>query len=86
LAGAAWFCCMPSDGVCSHTDTIRSGSLYGSGLNMIESTALKIAVLTPIPSANVTSAIAVAPGRFRKLLNPYRISANIEFMIRLIRG
>jgi hypothetical protein len=37
---------------------------------MIESTALKIAVLTPIPSANVTSAINVAPGLFNKLRSP----------------
>src|SRR5215217_3059055 len=71
---------MPSDGVCSQTDTICSGSLNGSGRRRIESTALKIAVLTPIPSANVTSAIAVAPGLFNKLRNQNRISVKIEFI------
>jgi hypothetical protein len=44
--------------------------LNGSGRSRIESTALKIAVFTPIPSANVTSAITVAPGRFIKLRKP----------------
>jgi hypothetical protein len=31
---------------------------------------LKIAVFTPMPSASVTSAIAVNAGRFVRLLNP----------------
>jgi hypothetical protein len=77
---------MPIFGVCSQIDTSRSGSLNGSGRSRTESTALKIAVFTPIPSASVTSAINVAPGLFNKPLNPYRRSVKIIPMIRIIRG
>ena len=47
-----------------------SGSLNGSGRSRTLLTTLKIAVLAPIPSASVKTAIAVNPGRFAKILQP----------------
>src|ERR1051325_2836045 len=69
---------MPSRNVCSQTDTSRAGSFNGSGRSSNESTALKIAEFTPIPSASVSSAIAVNAGRFSRLRNPYRRSVKIR--------
>ena len=42
--------------------TSRSGSRYGSGRSRTAFTTLKIAVLAPMPSARVSTAIAVNPG------------------------
>jgi hypothetical protein len=44
---------------------IRRACGYGSGSNRIGLTALKIAVLAPMPSANVSALTVVKPGLLR---------------------
>ena len=48
---------------------MRSGSGYGTGLNSVALTRLKIAVVAPIPSARVRSAAVVNPGVLRSERN-----------------
>ena len=47
--------------------TRRPGSGNGSGLIKSAFTTVKTAVLTPMPTASVTSAIAVKPGVLRSI-------------------
>ena len=47
--------------------TSRSGSVYGSGRSSVASTSAKIALLAPMPSASVATAIARERGRRRQL-------------------
>ena len=60
----------------SHTFTSRSGSRYGSGRSSTASTAEKIAVLPPMPSASVSSATTVTPGCLTSSRTAYRASLN----------
>lgn len=48
----------------------RDGSAYGSGRSMTAFTTLKIAVLAPMPSASVMSAVIAKPGLFRRVRTP----------------
>ena len=54
--------------------TICSGCETGKERNSTESMRLKIAVFAPMPSASVSTAIAVKPGRFNKPLIPWLMS------------
>jgi len=47
------------------TNISRSDDAYGSGLNRTALTTVKIAVLAPMPSANVRMAAAATAGRLR---------------------
>ena len=49
---------------------MRSGFLNGNGRNSVALTTLKIAVLAPIPSASVMTAIDVKLGRLIRLRMP----------------
>src|SRR6266404_522015 len=53
---------------------------YGSGSNRMGFTALKIAVVAPMPSASVKTAVNVKPGCFRRFLIAKRMSLIIESM------
>jgi hypothetical protein len=53
-----------------HNAIMRSGSAYGSGRSSTALTTVKIAVVAPIPSANVTTAIKVKPGFFDSTRKP----------------
>ena len=53
---------MPIPGAASHTPTSGSGSSKGSGLSSTPRTTLKMAVLAPMPSASVKTAISVNMG------------------------
>ena len=50
-----------------HTIASRSGAGYGSGRSSTPLATLKIALLAPIPSAIVNSAVAVNPGVRRSI-------------------
>src|SRR5215216_2757114 len=62
---------MPCRGLMPSKSTIRSGSGNCSGRNNTEFTTVNIAVVAPIPSASVETAITRNPGRLRKLRTPY---------------
>ena len=63
--------------VASNSATTRPGSRTpGSGLSRKASTPLKIAVFTPTPSASVTTATSVNPGRCASTRSPYLMSCN----------
>jgi hypothetical protein len=47
-----------------------SGCAYGDGRSSSELTALKIAVLTPMPNASVSAAMKVKPGCLRNTRAP----------------
>src|ERR1043166_430582 len=59
--------------------TSRSGSLTGNFFSSTVSTTLNRAVLAPMPSASVKSAIAVKPGFFQNICKPYRKSCQRLF-------
>src|SRR5580704_7088901 len=63
-----------NEGVLEYTATSRSGSGYGSGFSNTPFTTENSAVFAPIPSASVSTAIAVNPGFFSRTRNPYRTS------------
>jgi hypothetical protein len=72
-------------GVECHTPTSASDFGYGSGLMRTLLTTLKIAVVPPIPSASVTTAIAVNPGAIRMRRSTYLsdpIEANTHQRVR----
>jgi hypothetical protein len=50
--------------------TNSSGFSTGSDFNMTALTSVKMAVLAPMPSASVSTAIAANPLRFSNPLNP----------------
>jgi hypothetical protein len=56
--------------VVRETRISRSGSANGSGRSSSVSTALKIAVVDPIPSARMSTATRVNPGLRRSVRNP----------------
>jgi hypothetical protein len=60
----------PCPGAVCQSASKRSGSRYGSGLSKTAFTTLNIAVFAPIPSASVSTAIAVTPGRFNSIRKP----------------
>src|SRR5947208_3986693 len=53
-----------------------SGFVTGSDLSITWCTRVKIAVVAPIPSASVTTAVVVTPGVFRSCRNASRKSAS----------
>jgi hypothetical protein len=57
--------------------TSRPGSMYGSCCNRTAFATLKIAVLAPMPSASVVTAVTVNPGFFRRCLRENFTSAQI---------
>ena len=57
-----------------HVIKARSGDLYGSPLITAASTTVKMAVLDPMPSASVITAIKVKPGRLAMVRIAYRKS------------
>src|SRR5262245_26015422 len=57
--------------------TSRSGSENGSGFRMIALTTVKIAVLAPMHSASVSSAVAVKARSLTKSFSPNRKSCNM---------
>src|SRR5215469_6683139 len=63
----------------SHGMTMCPASGYGRGFSKIAFTALKTAVLAPIPSASVRSATIVNPGAFRSTRTACRTSCAIVF-------
>src|ERR1044072_8800287 len=69
-------CCRPFAGAESQNVIKRSGSLAASGRNNTALTTLKIAVFAPMPSASVSTAIAVNAGFFANPRNANRISLN----------
>src|SRR5256885_1829103 len=58
---------------------------YGSGLRSTGFTALKMAVLAPIPRASVSTATAVKPGLFASVRTAKRRSWRSVFIIRTSR-
>lgn len=58
--------------------TSRPGSRNGSGRRSNAFTTLKTAVLAPIPSARVTTAISENPGLFINIRAPYRKSCQMD--------
>src|ERR1700733_9476036 len=57
--------------------TSASGCSYGSGFSRTPYTAVKIAVLAPIPSASVSTAAMVNPGFAASVRKAYRMSFSI---------
>src|SRR5215471_4780066 len=55
-----------------------SGFVTGSDFSITWCTSVKMAVVAPIPSASVTTAVVVTPGVFRSCRNPSRRSASTD--------
>src|SRR5215831_19159944 len=53
-----------------------SGFVTGSDFSITWCTSVKMAVVAPIPSASVTTAVVVTPGAFRSCRNASRTSAS----------
>ncbi len=64
----------PWIGMRNSGDINRCGSRNGSGRSSVAFTTLKIAVVAPTPTANVTMAIAVKPQFARSMRNVKRTS------------
>src|SRR5215213_1907331 len=67
--------------VASLNRTNSSGFSTGSDFSITVLTSVKIAVLAPMPSASVSTAIAAKPFRFNNPRSPYRMSLNKFSMI-----
>ncbi len=63
--------------------TMRSAFGYGNGRSKTVLTTLKMAELAPMPTASVTTTIAVKPGCLSKPRRPWRMSFRIVSMISL---
>src|SRR6266511_2033646 len=61
-------------------NTSRLASGYGNGRSSTASTTLKMAVLAPMPSAKVTTAMSAKIGFFTSIRKPKRKSCNSEFI------
>src|ERR1700681_2330738 len=70
----------------AHTQTTRAGSRYGSGRRRTPLTTLKIAAFAPMPSASVTRATTVRPGRFASLRKAKETSSQKSCTRHLRRG
>ena len=55
------------DGSVCQTNTMRDGSRYGSGRSRTPSSSAKTALLTPMPSASVSTTSSVNPGRPKRI-------------------
>src|ERR1043165_8607270 len=60
---------------------MRSSSGNGSGFSRSALTALKMAVLAPMPRASVMTAMMLKPGRLKRFLTAYRTSLKRLSMI-----